>query len=83
MYDDMHCAKITLSAQVDPVQLTPIFSYKNQCNGKVEFTDMSQATGDNIVGWLWDFGDGQKSNEQNPTHIYEKPGDYIVNSYHQ
>lgn len=78
MYDDMHCAKITLSAQVDPVQLSPIFTYQNFCNGKVEFTDMSQATGDNIVGWLWDFGDGQKSNEQNPTHIYEKPGDYTV-----
>lgn len=78
MYDDMHCAKITLSAQVDPVQLTPNISYQNFCNGKVEFEDFSTATGDNIVGWLWDFGDGQKSSEQNPVHVYDKPGNYTV-----
>jgi hypothetical protein len=29
--------------------------------------------------WHWDFGDGNSSNEQNPTHVYDKVGDYIVN----
>jgi len=28
--------------------------------------------------WLWDFGDGQTSAEQNPLHIYESPGTYSV-----
>ena len=31
--------------------------------------------------WLfywWDFGDGQTSTEQNPKHLYEKPGFYTV-----
>jgi C1A family cysteine protease len=28
--------------------------------------------------WLWDFGDGAQSNEQNPTHIYLSKGDYTV-----
>jgi PKD repeat protein len=27
---------------------------------------------------LWDFGDGNFSSEQNPTHIYETPGDYTA-----
>ncbi len=28
--------------------------------------------------WLWTFGDGTSSNEQNPTHLYSYPGTYDV-----
>ena len=31
-----------------------------------------------IQSWLWDFGDGSISAEQNPVHVYEKPGNYPV-----
>lgn len=41
----------------------------------VQFTD--QSTG-NITGWLWNFGDGTTSNLQNPTHTYQKAGNYTV-----
>ena len=41
----------------------------------VEFTDSS--TGDNLT-YVWDFGDGQTSIEQNPTHEYTVAGDYTV-----
>lgn len=34
---------------------------------------------DNPVEWEWDFGDGTKSNLQNPSHTYKKPGTYIIN----
>ena len=35
------------------------------------FTDESQASdGAEIVSWLWDFGDGSTSTEQNPTHTF-------------
>jgi gliding motility-associated-like protein len=78
MYDQMHCSKITIEAQVDPVQLTPNYSYENFCNGKVQFTDISTAVGDEIVGWLWDFGDGAKSNLQHPQHEYSEPKEYTV-----
>ncbi len=30
------------------------------------------------ISWLWDFGDGNISNEQNPVHIYENGGFYTV-----
>ena len=30
------------------------------------------------VDYLWDFGDGSKSTEENPSHIYEKEGKYTV-----
>lgn len=31
-----------------------------------------------VVGWLWDFGDGTTSTEQNPKHSYAEAGDYTV-----
>jgi PKD repeat protein len=30
------------------------------------------------TSWLWNFGDGSNSFEQNPIHTYEKPGMYTV-----
>lgn len=43
----------------------------------VAFTDESTpASG--ITYWSWDFGDGQESEEQNPTHVYVTPGTYTV-----
>ena len=39
---------------------------------------MEACRGTNITGWLWDFGDGQTSEEQNPIHIYTQPGNYAV-----
>ncbi len=28
--------------------------------------------------WSWDFGDGETSNQQSPSHIYDEPGSYEV-----
>ncbi len=42
----------------------------------VRFTDTS--TGE-ITAWSWDFGDGNTSSEQHPTHTYTAPGNYTVN----
>jgi PKD repeat protein len=41
----------------------------------VNFVD--QSSGD-ILSWLWDFGDGSQSTEQNPSHLYSAPGAYTV-----
>ena len=41
----------------------------------VYFSDLS--TG-NVDRWLWDFGDGGISEDQNPTHIYEDTGYFNV-----
>ena len=42
---------------------------------KIEFIDLSIGQAET---WLWDFGDGNVSNLQNPFHIYENPGDFDV-----
>ena len=41
----------------------------------VKFTDTSA---NYPTSWLWDFGDGTTSTEQNPTHTYSAPGVYTV-----
>jgi PKD repeat protein len=41
----------------------------------VQFTDLSIG---NPTFWMWDFGDGGFSEEQNPEHIYDIQGTYLV-----
>jgi len=42
----------------------------------VSFVDNSTGS---PTSWLWDFGDGNTSAEQNPTHVYDVKGGYTVN----
>lgn len=44
----------------------------------VRFNDRSSDPEGEIRSWLWDFGDGQSSTAQNPTHSYSAPGTYRV-----
>jgi PKD repeat protein len=44
-------------------------------NLTVNFTDAS--TG-NPTSWLWNFGDGNTSSQQNPSYTYNTPGTYTV-----
>jgi PKD repeat protein len=39
----------------------------------VQFTDTST---ENPTNWLWEFGDGEFSTDQNPTHIYQTAGPF-------
>ena len=42
----------------------------------VRFSDRSRPFP--MCDWLWDFGDGTSSREQNPVHVYTVPGEYTV-----
>jgi uncharacterized membrane protein len=44
----------------------------------VQFTDTSTAGTGDLASWSWDFGDGQTSTAQNPTHSFAAPGTYRV-----
>lgn len=50
-------------------------SYINPCAGFVLFADNSS---NNPTQWLWDFGDGNYSTLQNPSHTYSNSGVYTV-----
>ena len=44
----------------------------------VRFTDNSTPGSGTLSNWQWDFGDGNISNQRNPTHIYRGGGLYKV-----
>src|SRR5690606_1954876 len=45
------------------------------CTGEVQFTDLST---NGPTSWFWDFGDGNNSSLQHPTHTYAASGTYTV-----
>ncbi len=64
--------KAQFSYEYIPCELLPI----DYCPGYyVQFTDKSY--GENLL-YHWNFGDGNVSYEQNPSHFYENPGFYVV-----
>ncbi|MEO0898311.1 MAG: PKD domain-containing protein [Bacteroidota bacterium] len=44
-------------------------------NETVNFKDESDAS---AVSWLWDFGDGNTSTDQNPSHVYDSSATFTV-----
>ena len=44
----------------------------------VDFTDTSSDSDGTIASWAWDFGDGNTSTAQNPSHTYAAGGTYTV-----
>lgn len=74
---------ITVTPQQAPIAdfFSPEVYHANTYGGSVPTKTVSFV--DNSTGsptsWLWDFGDGNISTEQNPTHVYDVGGGYTVN----
>ncbi|MBX2972980.1 MAG: PKD domain-containing protein [Flavobacteriales bacterium] len=53
---------------------------QNVCDGVIaQFADLTVTEpGNPIIDWAWDFGDGNTSNVQGPTHLYAAPAGYVV-----
>jgi len=67
----------TVTIEPDPVA---DFAVPPTCGLDASFTDNSTIAGANapIVGWQWNFGDGNTSAAQNPTHTYATQGTWNV-----
>lgn len=60
---------------------TANFTATSVCKGEAtQFTSTSTTnpSGQNITSYSWDFGDGQSSTQQNPTHTYAEAGNKTV-----
>ncbi|MEY2917670.1 MAG: hypothetical protein RIS73_1384, partial [Bacteroidota bacterium] len=83
VYDAAGDSNINIKTQYINVNASPIVAFTGMpLNGcyplPVNFIDQSTAGNGSITQWQWDFGDGNSSNLQNPTHIYTGAGNYNV-----
>jgi len=62
------------AANIPPVS-NFIANSTNTCSGIINFTDLST---NNPTSWNWNFGDGDTSTAQNPSHTYLASGTYNV-----
>lgn len=72
-------SKINYITAFAPPQAVLTSNLQNTCaSDPVNFTDQSIAGNGMINRWLWDFGDGNISNQNTPTHIYANAGTFNV-----
>jgi PKD repeat protein/PhoPQ-activated pathogenicity-related protein len=69
---------INVQPTVDPVADFTADPAPAEVGETIQFTDASDPGSSSITAWSWDFGDGETSDEQNPTHEYELAGMYTV-----
>ena len=66
------------SSDDDPEPETPVASFQYEISEdnflEVIFENFSQ----HATTYSWDFGDGESSTEEHPTHVYDEPGVYDV-----
>jgi PKD repeat protein len=69
---------VDMKSTVITVMAAPLaaFSYDDSMSPTVAFTDASTASG--TATYTWDFGDGNTSTTESPTHTYASPGMYTV-----
>ena len=55
-------------------------TYEGTTGASISFTG-TVIGGVEPYSWNWNFGDGENSSVQNPTHTYNTPGEYIITLY--
>lgn len=81
-YLDQQFVQTCVYTTVDLIINSPAsdFTFVSQCDGTpIPFTDASIPFGASTINaWNWDFGDGNTSTLQNPTHQFNGSGTYTV-----
>ncbi len=74
----LRAVEVTLSLGAGG-NIAPIASFTSDCDELTcDFTDTTWEPDGSIATWAWDFGDGNVSSQQNPTHTYAAAGTYDV-----
>jgi PKD repeat protein len=72
-------ASFTAHATAATGNQPPSAGFDWQCNQLAcQFTDASTDADGSVTAWSWQFGDGESSAEQSPSHGYATPGTYTV-----
>ncbi|MCB9230712.1 MAG: PKD domain-containing protein [Bacteroidia bacterium] len=80
--DGLGCTFTVVSPDSIVVDTIPLVDFAVNTNlicglDTVYFSDLTISTRP-ITSWFWDFGDGNTSTLQNPSHYYGAPGNYTV-----
>lgn len=64
----------------DPPTVNFLYDKNSGCTPyRIQFTDQSSAAPNTVnTSWFWDFGDGQTSTQQNPSHIYRIADNFTI-----
>lgn len=75
--DDLACESMdTIAVKVNDL---PSSTFTIEPEAPVVNKDVFFSTdGIGSIGWLWDFGDGSTSTEQNPVHVFDELGSYPI-----
>jgi gliding motility-associated-like protein len=65
-----------VDSMVITVEPLPVAAFSSLPDDSLQIAFTDQSTG--AVAWLWDFGAGGTSTDQNPTHMYPAAGPYTV-----
>jgi len=80
--DNQHYDSLNVTIVVVPVNDAPLAKFEASVDMNiVSLTDLSTDLNDpsgEIVAWAWDFGNGLKSNEQNPVVAYNSIGEFTI-----
>ena len=71
------CTFVSIQTYSQGCYYDATFSHVNNGGGIVSFTNTSSMIGSSY----WDFGDGNNSTQNNPTHTYTSNGNYTVTLY--
>lgn len=71
-------ATLTTTVNVNPLPNAAFTPHDVCLNEPVNFLDISTINSGTITGWQWSFGDGNVSQQQNPSHTYSNAGAYTI-----
>lgn len=75
------CAPVFSTTAIITVDAQPqtAFTSTTACRGvATQFTNTTTISSGSVTGFTWDFGDGNSSNVENPSHTYAQSGSYTV-----
>lgn len=75
---NMQILKVKICEENDPCAFDVRVRQRIFCGFAKFYALVYSATGLNVLGYTWDFGDGTTSNDPFPSHFYNNSGSYIV-----
>jgi len=78
LIDPLFCNAPTSISKTIRINPTVTAQFETPPAGCIPYEAVFNNTSLAGTDFIWDFGDGQTSTEENPTHLYPTPGDYPV-----